>query len=381
MQARYQYGDLRIRKRKKGPDVWQYRYIDDGRRKSVLVGTVEKLPTKADAERTVEHIRIKINAQNPQKKFHSATVGGLIDRFAAEHMPQLRKGTRQAYASLFKNHIRPRWGTLLLGDVKPMDVKNWLASYPHSRQIKSHIKGLMHGLFQAAMLWEMIDKNPISLVRQSCKRLKTPRRLTPAEIRRLVAQLEEPYRTMVLTVACLGLRAGELTSLQWGDLDFLNSTVKVERSVVQGEINLTKTPRSEDILPLDLALGELLKAHRLRSVHLEPTDFVFAGQSGRFRWSNQITKDYIKPAAARAGIRGPIGWPTFRHSYSTLLRALGTDIKVQQELLRHSNVAVTLNVYTEAISQQKREAAGKVAAELLAPGEAEQAPTGTQVIQ
>ena len=60
MQARYQYGDLRIRKRNKGPDVWQFRYFEKGKRKSVLVGTVEKLPTKADAVRAIEHRRIEL---------------------------------------------------------------------------------------------------------------------------------------------------------------------------------------------------------------------------------------------------------------------------------------------------------------------------------
>jgi len=88
MQARYQYGDLSLRKRKKGPDVWQFRYFQNGRRKSVLVGTVGRLPAKADAERAVEHLRMRINSQNPQQQFHSATVGALIDRFMEEYAPK-----------------------------------------------------------------------------------------------------------------------------------------------------------------------------------------------------------------------------------------------------------------------------------------------------
>jgi integrase len=282
-------------------------------------------------------------------------------------MPALRKGTRQNYTSLFDTHIRPQWGSFLLEDVKPMAVKVWLESYPHSRQIKAHIRGLMHILFHAARLWEMTDRNPIDLVRQSCKRLKTPRRITPEEIRALAAQLAEPYKTMVLATACLGLRSCELVGLQWGDLDFLNSTVKIERSVVQGEINPTKTEASESALPLDPALAELLKAHRQRSTYLQSTDFVFAGDSGKPRWPGEIVKDYIKPAAAKAGISGKVGWHTLRHSYSTLLRAMGTDLKVQQELLRHANIKTTMDVYTEAVSDQKREAAARVAAQLL-PG-------------
>jgi integrase len=48
-----------------------------------------------------------------------------------------------------------------------------------------------------------------------------------------------------------------------------------------------------------------------------------------------------------------------------LLRANHTDVKVQQELLRHSNIATTMNVYTQAVSEQKRAAHGQVVEQLL----------------
>lgn len=378
MRTRYQHGDLTLRRRKKGPKVWQFRYFEDGRRKSVLVGTVEKLPTKADAERAVQYLRIKINTDNPQQHFHAVTVETLIERFMTEYAPRhCRKHTAQVYRSLFKTHVLPHWGKAFLENVKPMAIEEWLASYPHSRQIKAHVKGLMHILFNAAIRWEMLEKNPVDLVRQSCKRLKTPRRLTPEEIQALAVQLVEPYKTMVTTVACLGLRSCELLGLQWADLDFLNFTVKIQRSVVQGEVNPTKTEASESVLPLHPALAELLKAHRQRSVYIQATDFVFAGNSGKPMWGSEIVKHYLKPAAAKASIQGKVGWHTLRHSYSTLLRALGTDIKVQQSLLRHANIATTMNVYTEAVSDQKREAAGKVAERVIGV----MVPSGTQVIQ
>jgi integrase len=352
--------------------------MEDGRSKSVLIGTTKKLPTQADAERASEYLRIKINAQNPQQRFHAVTVGALIDRFMTEYAPRhCRKHTVQVYGSLLKNHVRPHWGKEFVENVRPMAVEEWLACYPHSRQIKAHVKGLMHVLFQVAMRWEMVERNPLDLVRQSCKRLKTPRRLTPEEIQSLALQLAEPYKTMVLTDACLGLRVCELLGLQWGDLDFGNLTVKIQRSVVQGEVNPTKTEASESVLPLDPTLAELLKAHRRRVVYVQTEDFVFAGKSGNPAWGSEIVKHYLKPAATRAGIRGKVGWHTLRHSYSTLLRALGTDLKVQQSLLRHASIATTMNVYTEAVSEQKREAAGRVAERLLGVN----VPTCTQVIQ
>jgi site-specific recombinase XerD len=55
-----------------------------------------------------------------------------------------------------------------------------------------------------------------------------------------------------------------------------------------------------------------------------------------------------------------IGWHTFRHTYSTLLRSVGAEFKVMQELLRHSSVRSTLNVYTQAVTPAKHEAQAAV---------------------
>ncbi len=360
MQARYQYGNLMLRKRKKGPHVWQFRWSENGRLRSVLVGTVEKLPTRADAERAVEHHRITINAENPQRQFRRVTVGTLIDRFMAEYVPKrCRKLTQSTYRSLFKNHIRPRWEREFAANLRTMAVEEWLESYPHSRQIKSHVRNLMHTLFQAALRWEIVARNPIDLVRQSRKRMKTPRTLTPAEFKTLLANLVEPCKTMVISVACLGLRVCEMLGLQWGDIDLENLTVKIQRSVVEGEVNETKTEASQATLPLDPDLAELLSAHMARSNYLGESDFVFARSDGKPPWPDSLLADHLQPAAKAAGI-GKIGWHTFRHTYSTLLHALGTTPAVQKELLRHANIQTTLNLYTQAVSEAKREAASKV---------------------
>jgi len=69
MQARYQYGNLTLRERKKGPDVWQFRWMENGKPKSVLIGTTKKYPTHTDAERAVEHLRIKITTRLPNRSF------------------------------------------------------------------------------------------------------------------------------------------------------------------------------------------------------------------------------------------------------------------------------------------------------------------------
>ncbi|WP_263417683.1 tyrosine-type recombinase/integrase [Terriglobus albidus] len=53
-------------------------------------------------------------------------------------------------------------------------------------------------------------------------------------------------------------------------------------------------------------------------------------------------------------MRSEIGWHTFRHTFGTLLKANGEDVKTVQELLRHANSRITLEVYTQAVTSNKR---------------------------
>jgi len=73
-----------------------------------------------------------------------------------------------------------------------------------------------------------------------------------------------------------------------------------------------------------------------------------------------VLKKTIRHALVRAGITGKvIGWYSFRHSYATNLRSLGVDVKVAQELLRHANSRITMDIYTQAVSAEKHLASGR----------------------
>jgi len=95
--------------------------------------------------------------------------------------------------------------------------------------------------------------------------------------------------------------------LQWGDIDWDNLTVFIRRSATGKHIYETKTEGSSKPVPLDPNMAEVLLRHRERSPYKGPTDFVFAGESGRPRWRGILFADHIKPAAEMAGI-GKIGW-------------------------------------------------------------------------
>ena len=121
---------------------------------------------------------------------------------------------------------------------------------------KSHVRSLMHTIFQCAERWELIDKNAIKLVRVKggTKRLKTPRVLAPEQFHSLLPLIREPYRTMVLIMRCLGLRVSEIVGLQRGDfrLPWVHAADSTKRGSWQG--GDVKTEYSRDSVPLDTAV-------------------------------------------------------------------------------------------------------------------------------
>ena len=115
-------------------------------------------------------------------------------------------------------------------------------------------------------------------------------------------------------------------------------------------------------------LAEALTQWRDRCHYREATDWVFANEHHRGRhpnWGQAILRGIIRPVAERIGIKKWIGWHTFRHTYSTLLRSVGTEFKVMQELMRHSSLRSTIDIYTQAVTPAKRAAQAAVLSLIL----------------
>jgi len=355
---RYQFGSLTKKNNRLSEDVWQFRFYEttpEGHRyrRSTTIGTVAQYPTKTHALRIIEPLRLRLNLHH--RFGRPISIGALIDHYVERELPERRHSTQQSHSSTLKRWILPRWGDRPLEEIKPVAVEEWLRSLTLAPKTKVNLRSLFHLIYEHARRWELTDRNPIDLVRQRGGRRCIPRVLTPGEIRLLLAQLVEPYHTMVLAAACLGLRASEIMGLQWQDFNWEDLTVFIRRGVVNGRSDDTKTEASQKSLPIDPRLGCFLQELGKGSLHKGPQDWVFANNGGRPRGQQNILQRHLRPAALRAGI-GKIGWHTFRHSYSTMLRGAGADIKVQQELLRHSTIQSTLNTYTQAISEQKRAA-------------------------
>jgi integrase len=387
VRTRYQYGSLRLRKRERGPDVWEFRYYEtdsrgERKRQSVILGDRNLYVTETQARKATQALLLRLNEESPRAEVEAATFGALLDRYVEKELSE-RYSTRKSHLSNIRVHIRPRWGEYPVDKMKPMAMEQWLHDLPLAPKSKTHVRGIMHLVFKCAERWGIIElgKNPVSLVRvkNASKRLKRPRVLDVAEYFELLKHLDEPHRTMVLVAQCLGLRVSEILGLQWGDFSFENRSVLVQRSVVGGRVDDVKTEYSKDDVPLDDRLAEALLSWRAASFFPRDTDWVFANPvTGRPYHQESLRKRQLQRAAKLAGLGEDIGWHTFRHTYRSWLDETGAPMKVQQELMRHASIQTTMNVYGRAMTETKRRANSQVVGLVFGPN-SQHSPENTGV--
>lgn len=383
--TRYQQGTLDRVKRKEGPDCWIFRWRetdDSGKRvrRNRVVGTVEEYPTETKALIAAEALRLTINAEQTETSQHAVSVAALVKHFKELELGPIKDedeeegraySTRSTYTDILDFHVVPKWGEKKLHEVRAVAVEKWLRQLKLARGSKAKIRSIMSVLFNHAIRHEFLPQgtNPITMVRQSGKRMRTPDILEVHELVALFDQLSHRDRAMALLDTVTGLRRSELIGLKWLDVNFEELELSVTRSVYRQRVGRCKTEISRKPVPLDPWVAEELLSWKLAAPYNQPKDWVFAStrKKGKQPYSpDSLLKRSIRPAAARAKIAKHIGWHTFRRTFTTLLKANGEDVKVVQELLRHATVKMTLEVYAQAVTPAKREAQSRVAGLLKA---------------
>lgn len=375
-----QEGSVIREHRKLGPDVWSYRWWESGPsgnkiHRRIVLGTAEELRDISSARQMTVGLIREINAADIRMTGRSMTLAQLADHFQQRELghsnSRISYSTKRAYQGYLNKWIVPRWGECLLPSVKAVEVELWLRHVERAPGTCSKIRNLMSVLFNHARRYDLYDRNPIQWVRQSAKRRSTPDVLTSNEVQRLLAALEPRERMMVLLDVATGLRQSELFALKWKDIDFKNKQLWVTRSIVHQVVGICKTEASQKPVPLHDHLIRALKRWHRTTPYRTLESWVFASPQKRGKgsyWGQQLLRHHIRPTAQKLGIAKRIGWHTFRRTYSTLLRATGAELKVMQELMRHSTIRVTLDTYTQAVTTEKRAAQRAVVALLVTKG-------------
>lgn len=373
-----QDGSVTVEHRKRGPDVWSYRWREagpDGRKvhRRIVLGSADDLKSLASARKMVVGLRREINVNDCRVRKESITLDDLSRHYQQRELvdrnSRISYSTKRIYAGYLKKWIEPRWGSYTLSEITAVEVELWLKNLELAPGSRCKIRNVMSLLFNHGRRHDLCERNPIEWVRQSAKRRTSPDILLTSEVQALLANLRFRERTLVLLAVTTGLRRSEIFALKWNDVDFYAKQIHVTRSIVQNVVGNCKTESSQKPVPAHDDLVEALQQWRGRTNYRSPEDWLFASPIHRGRWpylAQQIMRHHILSVARRLGINKKIGWHTFRHTYSTLLRSTGAELKIMQELLRHSTIRVTLDTYTQAVTTEKRIAQEAVFA-LLCP--------------
>jgi len=389
MRECYQQGYLRCARRKSGLDCWEFlwRETDEtGRRvrRTAVIGTVQQFPTEDSARTAVNGLRMQINQNRARRRGLTIRVADLVDHYVQTELSDNADchshATRVVYEQFLKRWLRPRWAGVNILEVRTVAVEQWLRRLqrldgdPLANATKAKIRNLMSVLSNHAIRYQWLEqgKNPITLVRQSAKRMRNPELLEPREIQSLLLQLNSCFRVMVILDVTTGLRRSELFPLKWGDVDFSGLRLDILRSIYLGHVGNCKTQASQKPVPLDERIAADLWLWRDATPYGQADDWIFASPrtQGRYPfWPDAGLQEVIRPAALRVGIKKRIGWHTSRHTFSTLLVANGENVKVVQELIRHASSRCTLEVYSQAQVNAKREAQKRLVEMILADEE------------
>ncbi len=345
----------------KARGTWRFLQWVDGKRKSQTIGTKQEYPSKSAAWKAVKPLA---------RVSTTPTVSTLIEQYMQEKMPT-RLDTRRGYESWISVHILPKWGQHRITDLQARPVEVWLNTLPLAPKSRVHIRGILSSLWKFAM-WKQdlsVQVNPMSLVsiKDASKRLRQPRSLTVEQFRLLLSHLREPFGLMALVCVCFGLRISECLALRWSDVDWLNCLLRVERGIVEQNVDEVKTDESRKSLVIANDLLERLKLWKQTTEFSGNDDWIFASpiKLGRQPYSYTGFWRELDRAGQECGI-GHIGTHTFRHSYRMWIDAVGTPIGVQQKLMRHADIRTTMNIYGDAASADMREAHEKVVRMALA---------------
>ena len=376
--ARRGHGDGSIYQRSDGR--WAASISLEGRKRKTFYGK-----TRREVQ---EQLKTALHQQQqgmlvvaPQQK-----VGAFLTQWLEDvHKHTVRPRTYERYESLLRVHVVPALGHHQLQKLAPQHVQRFYTNKVEaglSPTTVASIHKMLHLALEKAMRWNLVPRNVCDMV--------DPPRVRHYEIQPLNQEQVQQFLTgasghrlealFVLALAT-GMRKGELMALKWQDINFSTGNLQVRRILthmpaklggkggyVEAEPKTERSRRSIAIAPLAL---EKLKEHRVRQLEARlkagplwrENDLVFCSQVGGHLHTSRDVFVQFKRLLKKAGLPD-IRFHDLRHSSATLLLGLGIHPKVVQEMLGHSQIGMTMDIYSHVMPTMQVEAVSKLNAVL-----------------
>ncbi len=343
---------------------WEARGTFDGQRKSFFGRTQQEAIHKLRAAQKAQQEGLPVLAERQ-------TVAQFLSGWLESAQPSLKFRTFQRYEEYVRLHALPELGRVRLARLSPQHLQRLYANRLEaglSAMSVQHLHAVLHRALGQAARWGLVARNVADLVtppRGARREMKT---LSPEQARVLLdTAAGERLEAIYVLALTTGIRQGELLALRWRDVNLEAGTVQVRGSLQRLPEGLTvvepKTDSSRRQVALTKAAVEALRRHRVRQAEerllvgaaWEHNDLVFANEVGRPLEVRNLVRRSFLPLLKRAGLPR-IRFHDLRHTAATLLLGQGVHPKVAAEMLGHTRISTTLDLYSHVTPTMQREA-------------------------
>lgn len=310
------------------------------------------------------------------------TVAMFLDEWLRHMEHRVRPQTVSGYENNVRLHIGPRIGSKKLSRLTVRDVRimvDDLRGSGMSPRMVQWVHSTLRVALQHAFAEDLVTRNVAKGVR-----IETPTKVTtidPFDVDEARAFLRKVrghrLDALWVTVLVLGLRRSEACGLHWSDIDFAKGTVRITRGLQRSGGALqelpTKTQRSRRTVPLPAVVVGALAEHRDRQAkeradarYWQDTPYVFTSSIGTPLEPRTLTRTF-HALCARHGMRR-VRLHDLRHTCVSLLLALGVSPRVVMEIVGHSAIEMTMNVYAHVSLDNQRAALDLLNSQLTEDG-------------
>jgi integrase len=298
----------------------------------------------------------------------------LADWLEQSVKPRLRPLTYRCYATCVRNHINPALGQVRIDQLAPRDLQtlmNLKLSEGLSAKSVIHIHQVLRSALNQAMRWGLLPRNIATLVDPPRQNHPTMRPFDPADAKRFLLSIREHrFRALFVVSLALGLRQGEVLGLQWQDIDFEHHTLTVrhQQQRFEGKLQLVepKTASSRRTLVMPPLVVDALREHGSRQLTERTTAAatwtdcgrVFAGKTGAPLERTTVISAFHS-VLAKAGL-SRMRFHDLRHSCATLLMVQGVSPRVVMDVLGHTEMRLTMDLYSHVVPALQRDAADRM---------------------
>lgn len=291
--------------------------------------------------------------------------------------------TYTRYLSLINNHILPEIYKIKLKDltkIQLQNIYNRIMEKGLAYESMKHVHTVFNQALQCAVDENLIAQNcAIGLNKGKKETIEEVQVLTREEQQLIIENLPfNPLGVLIRTALGTGARLGELLGLSWEDIDFENNIIHIRNGLKKDKVfsedgkkivkhyfvlGPLKTKKSKRDIPINEATASTLKKYKLvqRAFIDDKTvvpKMVFLNSKGNYWDPSKVRKAY-KNYLASIGIPY-IKFHALRHTFATRILEENVQPKVAQELLGHSTVSITMDIYSHVLPDVKREAMEKI---------------------